>query len=120
MSKKQQSEAATMFSTPGDEPQEQPTQKPKPAKPAPQQEVSLVSDIEAEAIVGNSECVFTDGCRGRIYAYNTVRVTVKDGDTERIETRQQLRCNSCGRIAKGYRVVGMPGNRKLFDRHTKR
>ena len=117
--KKSNEELAAMFQTPGVE-----TDGDQPEVKAPQPITvtdSMVSNVEASDIVGNSECILTDGCRGRIYTYNTVKVRVVEDDRETHETRQQLRCNSCGKIAKGYRVVGLPGgSRKLFDRHQKR
>ena len=116
--KKSNEELAAMFQAPGVEPgSDQPEEKP----PQPIQVTdSMIANVEASDIVGNSECIFTEGCRGRIYTYNTVKVRVVEGDRETHETRQQLRCNACGKIAKGYRVVGLPGgSRKLFDRHQK-
>lgn len=80
----------------------------------------MLADVDANDIVGNSECIFTPGCRGRIYTYNTVKVRIVEDGKELVETRQQLRCNSCGKIAKGYRVVGIPGHRRLYDRRQTR
>ncbi|MBL8815250.1 MAG: hypothetical protein JNL58_04410 [Planctomyces sp.] len=115
MSKKkfQDHESAPMFETPGGSDQTEVTPAVIPTTN------SMVADVDASDVVGNSECIFTKGCRGRIYTYNTVRVPVQDGDRQFVETRQQLRCNSCGKVARGHRVVGVPGGRRLFDRRAR-
>lgn len=116
--KKTDETAQPMFEIPGADPSaaDLATEQPKAIRPTD----PMVADVDANNIVGNSECIFTPNCRGRIYAYNTVKVRVEHDGKELIETRQQLRCNSCGKIAKGYRVVGIPGHRRLFDRRQAR
>lgn len=119
MSKKKPEDAAQpMFEIPGAdiEAAALEPEKPKAIRPTD----PMLADVDANDIVGNSECIFTNGCRGRIYAYNTVKVRVVEDGKEIVETRQQLRCNACGKIAKGYRVVGIPGHRRLYDRRQTR
>ena len=113
MAKKQQNSedgSAPMFDLPASDEQT------PPKAAAIQPSAAATCDVEASSIVPNSECIFTEGCRGRIYAYSTVKCVV-DGVQE---VRQQLRCNRCGKVAKGYRLVGLPGDRRLYDRHAGR
>lgn len=118
-SKKQDDAAQPMFEIPGVD-QNSAAQEP-PAQPqAIKTTDPMLAEVDANDIVGNSECIFTNGCRGRIYTYNTVKVRIVEDGKEIVETRQQLRCNSCGKIAKGYRVVGIPGHRRLYDRRQTR
>lgn len=116
--KKQDDAVQPMFEIPGADPPAAAAEieKSKPIRPTD----PMLADVDANDIVGNSECIFTNGCRGRIYAYNTVKVRIVEDGKEIVETRQQLRCNSCGKIAKGYRLVGIPGHRRLYDRRQAR
>jgi hypothetical protein len=87
------------------------------------QPVSVENNIEASALMpGVTQCPFTDGCRGKIHAYNQTKIPLADanGKTELVPV-QQLKCDKCNVVAQGYRRIngaaGLVGGR-FFNRQT--
>jgi hypothetical protein len=85
--------------------------------------VSVENNIEASALMpGVTRCPFTDGCRGKIHAFNQTKIPIADanGKTEMVPV-QQLKCDKCNVVAQGYRKItggtGLVGGR-LFNRQT--
>lgn len=81
----------------------------------------MLSEMEASAMLPNQQCPITQECRGRMHAFNTITRTVPDESGKPVQVKlQQLKCNKCGKIAKGARVISGhgSGNSRLFNRVT--